>query len=200
MKRRTRVLLLALIAGLFALPAVPASAETTPSVTLTKDKAVYNAGQTVRMTSKITAMNLNWVVAVQFPGSSEWKPLCARYNVNDSVASCTLGVYYNAKVRAQLLDPADDSVKASSGVVDIPVRATVGTIPLGYYTRSGSYAAMSKYSAKFRSQSSPAFPGQRCLRHQVQRKYAAGWRLVKTSACIVEGKQGRVDWQWTGTH
>lgn len=212
MKKRTRVLLLALIAGLFALPAVPAAAEDDPpapepSVTLTMDKAMYYAGQTVTFTSQVTAQNLEWVVEVQFPGSSAWNWLCGSANVNDSVKTCRLGVYYNVKARARLFDdngtlndPSDDIPKASSATLSVPVRATVGTIPLGYYTKVRGYAVMSKYSAKFRSQSSPAFPGKRCLRHQVQRKYASGWRLVKTSACILEGKQGRVDWQWGGRH
>ena len=95
---------------------------------------------------------------------------------------------------------ADDTLEARI-TRNVPVRASIGTSPLGYYTRSGGYAVYSKgYSPKYRSATYPAFPGQRCLRHEVQRRYAAGWRTVFTSACRVEGKQGRVDWLWAGKH
>jgi hypothetical protein len=103
-KLRTRVLLLALLAGFFALPAASASATDPASVTLTMNKSVYVAGDSAEFTSTITATNLDWVVSVQFPGSTDWKPLCVQYNVNDSVQHCTLGVYYNAKVKAVLVD------------------------------------------------------------------------------------------------
>jgi hypothetical protein len=206
-KLRTRTVVLSLLAATLALPALPASAEDpAPAVTLTPDKTVYVAGQTARLTSKITAHNLDWQVSVQFPGSTDWRQLCASYDVNDSVRTCTLGLTYNVKVRALLIDDkgtsstSDDTLEALT-TRSIGVKASLATSPMGYYTKSGSYAVYSKgYSPKFRSASYPGFPGKRCLRHQVQRRYASGWKTVSTSACKVEGKQGRVDWQWAGRH
>lgn len=207
MKNRTRALLLALLASLLAFPGTAASAEDPPAaVTLTADKAVYVASQTARLTSRITATNLHWVVSVQFPGSSEWKQLCLRLNVNTSVADCKLGVYYNAKVRALLIDgngtddTSDDTIEAMA-TRNLAVKPQIGTSPLGYYTKSGGYAVFPKgYSPKYRAATYPGFEGKRCLRHEVQRYYASGWRTVFTSACRVQGKQGRVDWVWAGKH
>lgn len=199
MKRRFLVVLLTLVVALLGLPAT-SSAEGEPTLMLRSDKSVYLYGQTTTFTVDVDAMNLDYHLAVRYPGSSEWKIIDFAANVNQDRFTPKLGAYYNAVVRAQLTDPeADDAVRAER-TISVPVRATVATYPNGYYTRSGGYAVMSKYSAKFRSVSAPAFPGQRCLRHQVQRKYASGWRTVKTSACILQGKQGRVDWKWGGKH
>jgi hypothetical protein len=205
-KLRTRVLLLALLAGFFALPAASASATDPASVTLTMNKSVYVAGDSAEFTSTITATNLDWVVSVQFPGSTDWKPLCVQYNVNDSVQHCTLGVYYNAKVKAVLVDDkgtattTDDTVEAAANL-SVPVRAAMGILPLDYFTKSGNYAVESNGSSpSFRGASYPAFPGKRCLRHVVQRRYSSGWKRVLTSACMIEQKQGQVVWRWSGRH
>lgn len=196
---------LSVVVALLGLPAVPSYAEDPPSITLTADRAVYTYGQSARFSAVVHAMNLDYYFQVQYAGQTQWRQVNYRGNVNDDVVESTLSAYVNMKVRALLVDnkgtsdPADDTVSVEVAR-SVPVRARISTAPSGYYTKSGSYALMSKYAAKFRSQSAPAYPGKRCLRHQVQRKYASGWKLVKTSACIVEGKQGVVDWKWTGTH
>lgn len=210
MKRRTQVLLLALIAGLFALPTLPAAAEDpapiTPSVTLTMNKSVYVASQTATFTSHVEAMNLDWAIEIQYPGSTEWKVLCFAINVNVDDFTCQLGLAYNMKVRASLFDrhgteaTADDTLEARVNRT-VPVKVRIGTTPLGYYTKSGAYAVFPRgYSPTYRASTYPAFPGQRCLRHVVQRRYASGWKTIFTSACRVQGKQGRVDWKWAGRH
>ncbi|MET3962663.1 hypothetical protein ABIE44_002597 [Marmoricola sp. OAE513] len=205
MKRRFRVLVLVLAAALLSLPAVPAGAAS-PVLTLSMDRSVYTASQTATFRSHVEAMNLTYVLQIQYPGSSEWKTLCSSVNVNTADFKCQLGLQYNMKVRALLLDTkgtpddtSDDTVEALVARA-VPVRSSVGTVPSGFYSRSGKYRVMGRSAAKFVSQSSPAFPGQRCIRHQVQRKKASGWRTVKTGKCVVQGKQGLVRWTWKGRH
>jgi len=206
-KQRTWIVLLALVAGLFAIPPQVAAADDPPAkVTLTMDKSIYVASQTARLTSKVTARNLDWLVEYQYPGRTDWKALCFASNVNTNTFSCKLGLAYNVKVRASLIDrgaPDDDSddvVKAQEER-SIPVKVKIGTSPLGYYVKSGRYKVFPKGSSpKYRAATYPYFPGQRCLRHQVQRRYASGWKTVFTSACRVQGKQGQVEWRWGGRH
>lgn len=173
---------------------------------MTADRSVYVAAQTARLTSKITATNLHWEISVQFPGSTEWKQLCVRLNANSSVAQCSIGLYYNTVARARLIDgqgtedTADDTVEATA-IRNLPVKPQIGTSPLGSYTKSGKYAVYAKGSSpRYRAATYPGFEGKRCLRHEVQRYYASGWKRVFTSACRVQGKQGRVDWRWAGKH
>lgn len=209
MTRRARLLLATvLVAAVSSLPAA-ASADPQPSVTLTSDQAIYVAGGTAKLTSTWVATNLAFEMEVQYPGSTQWHFLCGSYPVNtgDQPISCDLGLYYNVTVRAQLInnngtpkDPSDDTVEATATKV-IPVRAEMGTQAFGYHGTSGRYSVYPHGSSpKFRSATVPALPGKRCLRHQVQRRYSSGWRTVKTSACLTEQTQGRVDWTWTHSH
>ncbi len=206
MTRRARLLLATvLLAAVSSLP-VAASADPPPSVTLSSDKAIYVASDTATFTSHVTAMNLDWVVAAQFPGSATWKVLCFSQNVNTDTFKCTIGVYYNLTVRAQLIDDhgtkdtSDDTVEATA-TLNVPVRAQMGTQAFGYHGTSGRYSVYPRGSSpKFRSATLPALPGKRCLRHEVQRRYSSGWRTVKTSACLTEQTQGRVDWTWKHSH
>ncbi|MCW2857907.1 MAG: hypothetical protein JWR52_3522 [Marmoricola sp.] len=201
MTRRFRILVLLLAAGALATPAIPASAtDPSPSVTLTSNHTVYIAGQTATFTSKVVASNLDFVMQVQFPGNPAWKNVCASQNVNSDTFTCDLAMYYNVHMRAQLIDPSDDSVKATATEY-VPVRASMETNYGTYIVKSGRYAVYrAGTSPSFVTQSQPAFPGKRCLRHQVQRRYASGWRAVKTSVCKVEGSQGQVYWTWGGRH
>jgi hypothetical protein len=210
-KLRTRVLLLSLLAAALALPVLPASAaDPGPTVTLTASKSVYVAGQTIRLTSSVVASNLTFLAQVRYVGSSEWSKIDFARNVNTATFSIKLGTTYypyNMTVRALLIDEhgtfddsSDDTVVKSVSR-SIGVKAGLSIAPVGYYIRSGGYAVYSKGSSpKFQSDSDPGFPGKRCLRHQVQRRYASGWRGVLTSACKVEAKLGRVSWQWAGKH
>ncbi|MFL6160497.1 MAG: hypothetical protein ACJ72D_30775 [Marmoricola sp.] len=207
MKPRISVLFLPLAAAALVLPAVPASAtDPAPAVTLTANKSVYLAGQSAQLTSKITAHNLDWIVDFQYPGSTEWHGLCASLGVNDSVRNCTLGVNYNVKVRAVLIDDkgtqdtSDDTLEAMA-TRNLAVKATVATSPLNYNLKSGNYVVYPKtYKPTFRSTTYPAFPGGRCLRHQLQRHKASGWKTIVTTKCTLENSKGRVDWKWTGKH
>ncbi len=206
MTRRARLLLATALLAAFATVPVAASADPAPSVTLSSDKTVYVAADTATFVSRVSAMNLDWVVAAQVPGSATWKVLCYARNVNTDTFKCTLGVYYNVTVRAQLIDdkgttdPNDDTVEATA-TEQVPVRAEMGTQAFGYHATSGRYSVYPHGSSpKFRSATVPALPGKRCLRHQVQRRYSSGWRTVKTSACLTEQTQGRVDWTWTHSH
>ncbi len=209
MTRRARLLLAtALLAAVSSLP-VAASADPQPSVTLTADKAIYVAGGNAKLTSTYVAMNLAFEMDVQYPGSTQWHYLRASYPVNtgDQPITCDLGVYYNVTVRAELIDthgtpkdPSDDTVVATA-TKTVPVRAAIGTQAFGYHGTSGRYSVYPRgNSPKFRSATVPALPGKRCLRHEVQRRYSSGWRTVKTSACLIEQTQGRVDWTWTHKH
>ncbi|MCW2752648.1 MAG: hypothetical protein JWQ32_59 [Marmoricola sp.] len=208
MTRRFRILVLLLAAGALAVPATPAVAtDPPPSVTLTSNHTVYIGGQTATFTSKVVASNLDYVLQVQFPGSAAWKDVCASQNVNTDTFTCDLAMYYNVHMRAQLIDdhgtpnePSDDTVKATA-TESVPVRASMETSYGTYIVKSGRYAVYGAgTSPSFVTQSGPAFPGKRCLRHQVQRRYASGWRTVKTSVCKVEGSQGQVYWTWGGRH
>lgn len=207
MTRPACVLTLMLCGALLALFPVAASAtDPTPSVTLTSNRSVYVAGQTATFTSKVVATNLDYVVDVQYPGSATWHVLCASYNVNSDIFTCDLGLYYNVKVRARLIDDkgtadTSDDVTEATANDTVPVRASIGTTYGGYIVKSGHYAVYGRgTSPTFVTSSQPAFPGHRCLRHQVQRKYARSWRTVKTSACQLEGSQGDVTWRWAGRH
>lgn len=206
MKQRTRALALALAASILALPALPAAAADPPVLTLTMNRSIYVAGQTATFTSHVEAMNLNWGIEYQYPGSTQWKPLCAAVNVNTDTFSCQLPLAYNMQVRASLIDTqgtettADDTLEARVNR-SVPVKVKIGTTPLGYYSRSGGYAVFARgASPTYRAATYPAFPGKWCLRHEVQRHYATGWRKIFTSACRVEDSKGRVDWRWAGKH
>lgn len=211
MKLRTRVLF-AVASGALALtgvtgPARAADEPPTPALSMTADRSVYVAGQTANLTNRITAQNLDWVVAVRIAGTSEWKPVCFIQNVQTSTEQCALaGLVYNLTAVAQLIDrhgtddTADDTVEAQV-VRTIPVKAKIGTTPLGYYNQSGGYQVYPRgASPKFRTATYPYFPGKRCVRHVVQRHYASGWRTILTSACKLQDSKGRVDWQWAGKH
>lgn len=204
--RRLGLPALALVLAALAVPGAARAADPEPVLTLSANRPVYVAGQTATFTSHVEAMNLNWYLQVRFPGSAEWKTPCFNLNVNTDTFHCEIGMYYNLAVRVVLSDAhgtedtADDTVVKMVNL-GVGTRASIGTAYYGYFVKSGGYAVFGKGAhPKFATVSQPAFPGQRCLRHQVQRKYASGWRTVKTSACLVEKKQGRVDWTWTGKH
>lgn len=213
MKLRPRVLFVVL-AGALALtgltgPARAGDEPPTPALSMTADKAVYVAGQTAMLTNKITAQNLDWVVAVRIAGTSEWKPLCFVQNVRSGTEMCAISlaeVPYNLTAVAQLIDrhgtedTADDTVEAQVAR-SIPVKVKIGTTPTGYYTQSGGYQVYPRgASPKYRAMAYPAFPGKRCLRHVVQRHYASGWKTIFTSACRAQDSKGQVAWQWAGKH
>ena len=141
MLRSARVLVLALLAALVVVPAVPASAAT-PVLTLTANKSSYTASETATFRSHVEAMNLDYYVQIQYPGSTEWKVLCFAINVNTQDFKCELGLLYNMKVRALLIDShgtqddtSDDTVEAVVNQT-IPVRARLGTTPNGFYRTS----------------------------------------------------------------
>lgn len=210
MKRRIQLSVLALVATLLALPLGSASADgPTASVSIAANKTSYVAGETATFNVTIVATNLNYVFQIQFPNQTTWATLNFDFPVHENtVAIEHVAQYYNYKVRAALYedtkgtpnDLSDDTLRAEQ-IKSVSVRMAIRTVPQSYYTSSGGTAVFARGSApKFRSLPTPATPGYRCLRHQVQRKYSSGWRTVKTSGCVVEGKQGRVDWRWTGRH
>ncbi|MFL6159355.1 MAG: hypothetical protein ACJ72D_24985 [Marmoricola sp.] len=203
--KRARVLVLALLCAFFVVPATAgsASASDPASVVLTSDKSIYVAGQTGTFTSQITATNLDWTLSVQYPGESAttWHYVQVAANTNDTTIRTSLAMNYNMTVRSELTDPTNGNAVVASVTVDVPVRASIGTQAAGAQYVSHGYVVYRRgASPRFTSSTYPAFPGYRCLRHVVQRKYAAGWRNVRTSACLVEQKQGKVPWTWSGRH
>ena len=87
-----------------------------------------------------------------------------------------------------------------SDTVFMPVQVTRGRAIGGYYQRSGSYALFARGSEPvFRSATTPAHAG-RCIRHEVWRQYASGWKPILLSSCKLENAQGGVSWRWVGTH
>ena len=205
MKQRTRVILLALVAGLFALPALPATAAE-PTLTLTASKPVYTANQTVVLTSRVTSMNLDWSVDLSIDGGTKWGRVCLARTVNDDTLRCTFTAAYSVLARARLTDnkgtPKDESDDTVVKTVTrtVPVKVAIGTQPRGG-VRSGKYQYYGRgTSPTIRSTFYPSKSLGRCLKHQVQRHYSSGWKTVRTSSCKAPNAKGQVSWTWTGKH
>src|SRR5690349_8419157 len=101
MGERIRVVVLALLAGAFVLPAAPASAAE-PSLTLTTNRSVYVTGQTARITVRVQATNLDYDIAFRTAGSAEWKYFNASSGVNTDTFTESLYLGYNLQIRARL--------------------------------------------------------------------------------------------------
>jgi len=204
-KQRTRVILLALVAGLFVLPTAPAVAAE-PTLTLTAGKSVYVANQTVVLTSRVTSMNLDWSVDVSVDGGSRWTRICLARTVNNDTLRCTITAGYTFLARARLTDnqgtPKDetDDTVAKTVTRTVPVKVAIGTQPRGG-VRSGKYQVYGRgASPTIRSTFYPSKSLGRCLKHQVQRHYSSGWKTVRTSSCKGPNSKGQVSWTWSGKH
>jgi len=205
MMRRLSVLLLALVAVLASavVALTPAQATGEPSVSLTKDKPYYTAGQreTLTVTSSNAGSGKAVVLTLVFPNSTE-KGLCAS-DVSDPVSdtqSCGVVGYVNHQVRADLYDTASKTIIASTTISVAEIASLSTTAKSGFLGYSGSYAVYAKGAKPvFRSYDSTGKVATRCLRHEVQRRYSAGWKPVFTSACRAE-TSSHVDWKWLGKH
>lgn len=180
--------------------AVPASAgDPAPAVTIAKDKAIYVSGQTEHLTVKVTGAGegKDLVLTARFPNGTQ--KVVAATGAYDDTFHFSFGVYVNHVVRADVLD--GDTVVATASV-SVPQYARITTGPRGgYLGYAGSYAVFPKGAKPvFRSRDATGKVAKRCLRHEVQRRYASGWKKVFTSACRAESTNSIVDWKWLGKH
>ena len=199
MNRRTRLVVLALVAALLAIPVMvsSASAADPTTVSITKDRSYYVAGQSAQLTvvTSGTGSGKALRVTVSYANGAT---RTVSSGATDDTFTFEFGMYINSTIRADVLD--GDTVVATDEVT-MPVRAKLGTRAFGYHQKYGSYLLYPRGSSpSFRSAIEPVVKGSRCLRHVVQRRYASGWKNVFTSACRVQDSKGRVDWTWRGKH
>ena len=193
MKLWGRVLVAALLAVL-STSVLPAFA-TTPSLDARSDKTTYVAGQTA-----------NVAVTVSNAGASTHLKVVAKFANGTSRTLDDTDVYSGTKhyavymyVDTKIYAYVAGSAQPNDTLV-LPVQAAVGSAIGGYYQRSGSYALFARGTEPvFRSATTPAHEG-RCLRHEVWRQYASGWKPILLSACKLENAQGTVTWRWVGAH
>ncbi|MFL6062170.1 MAG: hypothetical protein ACJ72E_13125 [Marmoricola sp.] len=200
--RRLSVLLLALLTAFAgaALTAGSAHAVVDPGITVTKDKPYYVAGQREIITGTITnaGSGSSVVVSVVLPDHAT-KNICISNVSDNDTYECGLTAYVNHEVHADLYNVSKSIV--ASATISVSEIASVTTVAhsgsLGF---SGSYAVYAKGSSPaFRSYDSTGKVAPRCLRHEVQRRYASGWRRVFTSACRAE-VNAHTDWRWLHKH
>jgi hypothetical protein len=202
-KRRLQILAMMLLAAAAALPATSAAtyaatADAPPTVTITTSRSTYSYGDAVHLVFDIDGTGSGKYFSVTVDGAKH--PLVPEATTYDGTRSADAGAYVNFTVRAHIYD-TDGTTEIATAVKTINVHAMMATNSLGFHGDQGKYAVFARGSSPtFESASLPAAPGQRCLRHVVQSRSAAGWRHVVTSACKVEGKQGRVAWRWHGKH
>ncbi|RNL62587.1 hypothetical protein EFK50_12555 [Nocardioides marmoriginsengisoli] len=182
----------------------PASAEDPPpSVTMTKDRAYYVSGQTEKITvvaSGIEGGNPEALrITLLLPNGTS-KVLEESSIVNEVPSRFSYAPYVNHVLRADLVDTTTDELLDSAQLTVVQL-ANLSTDPKGgFLGYSGAYAVFPKRSRPvFRSRDLTGKVAPRCLRHQVQRRYASGWKPVFTSACRAE-QRSVVDWKWLGKH
>lgn len=198
MKLFKRGLVVALVSVL-ATAFVPASAEDSPPhIDVQANKTVYVAGQTAEIT-----------VVVSGAGSGKYLRLTVT-RADGSTAQASTGAYddtfhYNfamyidSSLKTELID-ADQTTVLQTDQKVFPVQAKVSSVVGGYFQRSGSYVIFAKGAEPvFRSATIPAHAG-RCIKHEVWRQYASGWKPILLSSCKLENSQGWVTWRWLGTH
>jgi len=198
MKRSWHLLVVTVLAALLSTLLSPASAEDpAPTVTITSNKTTYVAGQTAAVRFTIAGAGSGTHLKVILVGSNGKSVVLHDADVYDDVLDKSVAMYINSRIYAYVggaTEPSD-----SKG---FPVKALVGTRPRGgYLGYIGDYAIFPRGSSPvFRSTTYPERPQVRCLIHEVQRLYAAGWGTVLRGSCRVQKKDGNVDWQWAGTH
>lgn len=201
MKRSLHLLVLtvlaALLSSLLSPWAGPAAAEDAPTVTITSNKTTYVAGQTAAVRFTVAGAGSSTNLRVVLVASTGKSVVLHDAEVYDDVLDKSVAMYINSRIYAYVGGATEPS--ASKG---FPVKALVGTRPRGgYLGYSGDYAIFPKGSSPvFRSTTFPKRPKVRCLTHEVQRLYAAGWGTVLRGSCRVQDKNGNVDWQWAGKH
>lgn len=196
---RLLVLALAAVLSTSVLPTSVLAAFATdpaPSVEVHANKTVYVTGQTAVLSFKISNAGQNThlkVVAVYANGASKVYNDTDVYS--DSVPDEQVYMYFDTRIDVYVAGST-----TPDATLKLPVQAAVGSAIGSYYTRSGSYAVFPKgYQPAFRSATVPAHAG-RCLRHEVWRQYASGWKPILLSSCKAEDSQGSVTWTWVGTH
>ncbi|MCZ4499947.1 MAG: hypothetical protein JWQ74_2502 [Marmoricola sp.] len=202
MKRRAWLLPTVLVAAVLALPGPSATAATTPTVTITADKAGYTAGGSADLTIRTTGSGSGKYIQVSETfANGKTYVLLKKSSSADGVRHVEAAVAYNVTVKATIYDTYASTKVVASGTAVIKVRAKLTTASRGGGSQSGSYRVYSKgTSPTFRSSDYPSYPGKRCLKHQVQRFRDGAWRTVLTGSCKVEASNGKVDWKWAGKH
>jgi hypothetical protein len=194
MKLWGRILVVALVSVLSTsvLPAFAAD----PSVEVHSDRTTYVAGQTAVLSFTIADAGQNThlkVVATYANGAV--KTLNDTNVYTDQVPNEDAYMYFDTRIDAYVAGST-----APNDTLILPVQAAIGSTIGGYYQRSGSYAIFAKGTEPvFRSATKPAHAG-RCIKHEVWRQYASGWKPILLSSCKQENTQGSVTWRWLGTH
>jgi hypothetical protein len=189
------------LAGLLVATSAAHALGSDPTVVLTKDRASYVAGQAERITATVSSAGSGrtLVISLLFPDGSSKSPSAS--NVDDSWShTYSYTTYVNHRVRADLYD-SDGKTVVATDTIDVAEVVHLSTGPQsGFLGHSGSYIVYAKgKSPTFRTYDDTGRVGKRCLRHQVQRRYASGWRGVFTSACRAEVGT-HTDWTWRGKH
>lgn len=195
MKLWGRILLVALVSVL-SFTVLPAFAAGSPSVRVHTNKTVYVAGQTAVLSFTISNAGQNTHLKVVATYANGVKKTLNDTDVyTDSVPDEQVYMYYDTRIDVYVAGSTQPNA-----TLHLPVQAAIGSAIGGYYQRSGSYALFPKGSEPvFRSATTPPHAG-RCIRHEVWRQYASGWKPVLLSGCKLENAQGAVTWRWTGTH
>lgn len=190
---RILIVVLAAVLGTAAMPAF--AVDPAPAVELHADRTVYKAGQTAAVTATVTDAGPQTHLKVVVTFANGASRTLDDTDVYSGTKNYSIYAYYDMRVDAYVAGATEPSSSLT-----LPVQVAIGSAVGGYYQRSGSYAVFAKGTEPvFRSATTPAHAG-RCIRHEVWRQYASGWKPILLSSCKLENSQGVVSWRWVGTH
>lgn len=189
-------LIVALVAVL-ATSVLPAAAEDPPpDVEVHSNKTTYVAGQTAVLSFTISNAGQNTQLKVVVTLADGTSKVYNHTNVyTDDVPDESVYMYYDTRIDVYVAGSTEPN-----DTLYLPVQAAIGSSVAGYFRRSGSYVVFAKGAEPvFRSRTNPPHAG-RCIKHEVWRQYASGWKPILLSSCKLENTQGAVTWRWLGTH
>jgi hypothetical protein len=195
MKLWGRVLVAALVSVLFTSVLPATAADPPPSLDARSDKTTYVAGQTANIAVAVSNSGPSTHLRVVATFANGTTKVLDDTDVYSGTKRYAVYMYFDTRIDAYVAGATepDDTLK-------LPVQAAIGSAIGGYYQRSGAYAVFAKGTEPvFRSATTPAHAG-RCIKHEVWRHYASGWKPILLSACKLENTQGAVTWRWVGTH